>query len=130
MARRKKRSRSSQRDDTTIASPLLRTNPVRYTSPILSLDDRRRFVPFEYDRPLSVRKDQRKVVERVSRARRAENKKPARQRHYKFSFAVPEKVVVCVRRKRRREVLFAMRRTGKGSRKLHRRRDHYSDVRC
>lgn len=46
-----------------------------------------------------------------------------------FRFRVPEKVAICVRRKRRKEVLFAKRRTGKGSRSP-KHRNYYSEVSC
>lgn len=45
-------------------------------------------------------------------------------------FHAPHRVAVCVRRKERREVLFAERRTGKGSRASRRRRDRFSDISC
>lgn len=46
-----------------------------------------------------------------------------------FRFAIPEKVAICVRRKTRREVLFAERRihSGAGARRA---RNYYSDVSC
>lgn len=47
-----------------------------------------------------------------------------------IAFAKPTGVAVCVRRKTRREVLFAKNRTGKGARAFRRRRNHWSDVRC
>lgn len=47
----------------------------------------------------------------------------------RIGFARPRQVVVCVRRHQRREVLFALRRTGKGS-SSPRKRSLYSDVRC
>lgn len=46
-----------------------------------------------------------------------------------LSFDAPHKVAVCVRRKERREVLFAMKRTGKGSRSR-RRRNKFSNMGC
>lgn len=44
-------------------------------------------------------------------------------------FASPDTVLVCARRHRRREVLFALRKTGKGARSK-RRRNSYSNTRC
>lgn len=46
-----------------------------------------------------------------------------------FHFAIPSKVAICVRRKTRREVLFAERRvhSGAGARRA---RNYYSDVSC
>lgn len=48
----------------------------------------------------------------------------------RVGFALPWQVVICVRRKRRREVMFALKKTSKGSGAKNRRRDEYSDVRC
>lgn len=47
----------------------------------------------------------------------------------RMSFVAPKRVLVCVRRSQRREVLFAERRTGKGSRSP-RHRNEWSDVKC
>lgn len=48
----------------------------------------------------------------------------------RLGFAVPQRVALCVRRKTRREVIFAkgLRRAGSGART--RRRNEHSDVRC
>lgn len=46
-----------------------------------------------------------------------------------FSFKDAKRVAVCLRRKERREVMFAKRKTGKGSR-APRRRNYYSSVSC
>lgn len=48
----------------------------------------------------------------------------------RVGFHMPWQVVICVRRKRRKEVLFAKRKTGAGARARVRRRNEYSDVRC
>lgn len=47
----------------------------------------------------------------------------------KLAFGRPLNVDVCISRRRRREVLFARRKTGKGARSP-RKRNYYSDVRC
>ena len=45
------------------------------------------------------------------------------------SFVTPDRVLLCVRRKIRKEVMFA--KGGAGSKKMRRpKRNHYSDVRC
>lgn len=61
--------------------------------------------------------------------------KPAKQRSRAFlahglAFPNPKRVLICVRRKSRREVLFAknLHRRGAGARK--RRRTYYSEVKC
>lgn len=47
----------------------------------------------------------------------------------RISFAAPKAVAVCVRRKQRKEVLFAIRKTGKGAR-ARRKLTRYSGVSC
>lgn len=46
------------------------------------------------------------------------------------SFHAPKTVLVCVRRKTRREVLFATNSTGKGARARRRRQSEFSDIGC
>lgn len=91
------------------------------------LDDNRRFHPMGPLRPVAAtRRYARALVERA----------PIKPSTYKptfpslkLGFAVPEKVARCVRRKTRREVMFATRQTGKGARSR-RKRDYWSNVRC
>lgn len=45
-------------------------------------------------------------------------------------FRAPQNVNECVRRSTRKEVLFALKRTGKGSKAPRRRRGRFSNVRC
>lgn len=130
---RKKRNRSEQRDHTSIASP----PAVRYVPKIKSvplLSDRRLFHPAGDLAPVfSPKRAHKRIVENVvqrprntkSRARNVKRSAPTR-----FAFSVPKKVELCVRRHKRREVLFAMRRTGKGSRALRRRRNYWTGVSC
>lgn len=129
----KRRNRPGQRDHSSIARPPLLpvVSPTRFERlAILEFEDRRRFRPDPFSLPLSPRKDQRRIVERVSRPVGKANKVARFGRDYKLAFAVPRKVSLCVRRKQRREVMFAMRRTGKGARAVRRRRNQFSDVRC
>lgn len=51
---------------------------------------------------------------------------------HRVGFTLPWQVIICVRRKRRREVLHALRFTGKGAtrRMRFRRNNEYSEVRC
>lgn len=90
---------------------------------VRSLEDRRTFHPLRDLRPLgSVRKEARRI--RVA---------PAKTRGLYPSaglrFSDPKLVAKCVRRKERREVLFASKRTGKGAR-ARRRRDAFSGIGC
>lgn len=49
---------------------------------------------------------------------------------YTDHFAAPGAVVMCVRRKQRREVIHALKLSGKGSRARYRRRNSWSGVHC
>ena len=127
----KKRNRSSQRDVSTIASS---SAVYRNVSRPVLLSDRREFHPLGDVAPVySPRKSQRKIVEKkvVTQPNRNKVGRARKQKaYYKISFGVPRKVELCVRRKQRREVMFAMRRTGKGSRAVRRRRNYWSGVSC
>lgn len=132
MARRSRNR--TERDVSPIATTVLR--PTLYSrvhdpvAHILGLRDAR-FFSFDspFDDVSSPRRDQRFVVE----GRNVNSDKRNVQRSSPFSnyfkFAVPEKVTVCVRRKQRREVLFAKRKTGKGA-KARRRRNYYTAIHC
>lgn len=122
MARRS--SRASQRDHFPIANPWLSAVRVSIAPADLSIfEDRRTFHPLQDFRPALTfgKRSSARVIDRV---------KPARSfRPSNFHFAVPNKVAICVRRKRRKEVLHALGRVGAGSSRR-RRRNYYSDVRC
>lgn len=125
----KKRNRSGQRDNNTIAT-LAAARPVKFSQPVL-LSDRRQYHPDKgYAIPFSKRKYQARVEERIKKVVTKTAKRKVRYDRSVFGFAVPKRVELCIRRKQRREVLFAMRRTGKGSHALVRRRNHYSEVSC
>lgn len=121
MARRKKRNRSAQRDISYVANSVA-VRPIRSTA--FLEPDLRRWHPdpvaavFSFNRPHA----------RLTEQPNVNVRKPA-ARGTKLRFAVPEKVSICVRRKSRREVLFALRRTGKGS-KSKRHRTVFSSYEC
>lgn len=118
---------SVYRDRPSVAFPAFyRPPPVRLTV----LEDRRSFHPAGLLRPAGVvsRRDARRIVERAApKARPLSYRDPFPS--LRLGFAVPEKVVRCVRRKQRREVVFALGKTGKGA-KARRRRDAFSDIGC
>lgn len=93
------------------------------------VEDRRRFHPAGKMAPAATfsRRDQRRIVEKVKDVRR---ESPWSMPVARLGFAVPEKVAVCVRRKQRREAMFALRRTGKGAAAKRRRRSEFSDTTC
>lgn len=126
---RKKRNRTTQRDVFPIATPVLRTTPIIPTRPLVS--DRRLYHPDKpFEAPYSVRRKYRRIVEDVRPKLARKSSGNAGVRRSVLRFSVPRKVEMCVRRKRRREVLFALGRTGRGARRRHRRRNYYSSISC
>ena len=136
MARRNRREEDLERDDDPIANLLA---PVPVPAPAVSpgynpfgaihdvlqdIEDRRTFHPDGYFRQaLDLSATPAPARMRDTRSRTARYQVPAldHNRH---------PVLVCVRRKQRREVIFAMKKNGKGARARRRRRNYYSNVRC
>lgn len=105
---------------------------------LVELEDRRTYHPEAYFRPARSRRrsDDAVVVSTITPSR-PPTKRDARfgrpslfMPRDKFRFTVPKHVAICIRRKQRRETLFALSKTEKGSRQRRRRRNHYSDVSC
>lgn len=120
---RKRSGSSVQRDHSPIASRrLLPDLLVPPPSLLRAFEDRRSFHPLGDFRPALT--FSRKEFSRVSDAATPLSKVP------RFRFSRPDKVLVCVRRGVRREVIFAKRKAGKGSRSNRRRRNYYSEVSC
>lgn len=126
----KSRNRSVvQRDATAIASDvrslldLEAPSPVR-SRPLLEIEDRRTFSPVTFRPPATVRRPYFLVTPDPRRGFR---------RSSKFSpvvgFDRPEAVLVCVRRHRRREVLFAAKKAGRGGMRRPR-RGPFSSISC
>lgn len=133
MARRGRSRRPEQRDDFSIANFVAVRSPVIVRPVRVLSDDRRGFHPDRYYRPLfsPVVRD-RDVVE-YPRHKRASVRASKAWSHFDvgaIGVRNPRSVSLCVRRHRRREVLFAKRKTGKGSRRRQRRRNYWSDVKC
>lgn len=112
-----KRMRKTQRDAYVIARRddlfdfadprLLRVRPTDAQKILKDLEDRRRFAPDPFREPIARTVGDKRLVLRTP-------KKELRHVEHRFSFARPEFVSVCARRKERREVLFA--RKGSGGR--------------
>lgn len=124
MAKRKRRKdRSSERDNKSIASSNLLTNTVY--SLLSDIEDRRQYNPSRYAAARGLSKGSAFVQAGEARGSRSSKKFAPDV----FRFTRPNNVAVCVRRQRRKEVLFALKRTGKGS-KSRRHRNSLSDVSC
>lgn len=130
MGRRRRRSDTPQNLNPFDALPLPTLTPPallgRFSvgGALPEVDDGRRYHP-DLFAPLRQTDGTRAAPLRVT-------KKPfKRQLPFGLQFAVPEKTVVCVRRKQRKEVLHALRKTGSGrGRRKSPRRNWYSGVRC
>ena len=144
--RRNSSTKSTQRDDTDIAtdSEVLRkfiTTPKPYTpvvTPQLHLPsfDARRFHPDPVTRPISEPRSSSRLripsngaVSVSGPSRTAVGNRRAGTLPHNVAFSQPKQVSVCIRRKARREVLFAKNRTNKGA-KARRTRSQWSEVKC
>lgn len=109
------------------ALPDLLIRPVsRQRVDLRPFEDRRAFHPLKHARPAITtfkRADARLLID----DRKVDVKKPSRL-PFGVTFAVPQRVAICVRRKRRKEVIFAKGVGGSKTRKP--RRTEFSDVRC
>lgn len=124
MGRRSRRRREVITVRSAMPSPsltsLLRTSPPTLDAPshlIRDVEDRRRYHPLaDYSPPLTYRGSPARVQakQRFSRPHKMAGfitpTVPKR-----VAFKSPKKVLVCVRREQRKEVLFALRKTKKGS---------------
>lgn len=132
MARRGRRN--SQRDAYDIATPvlerrnaltsvdeLLRAYEALDTTPLQDIEDNRRWHPLGDQRPAEAYRRSDRMF--TDAAPLFSDRRPQR------AFAHPPGVAVCIRRKTRREVLHALKRTGGGGSKKRRyRRDSF--VKC
>lgn len=96
----------------------------RFSDPVSLLEfqgDRRRFHPELVKPAFGVNVGATRLVLAPGRSARATLKSP-------IGFAVPDRVLVCVRRRRRREVIFAKGKSGGGNRRG--KRNFWSKVTC
>lgn len=134
MRRRRKKDRSERGATATsnqrLLEPSISITPSR--SYLQEIEDRREFHPERADRPaLSLfgrphRLTEHKVVHRRARPVLLKRSSMPPQ---PIGFVNPQQVVVCVRRKQRKEVLFALGKTGRGARRKPR-RTWRSEISC
>lgn len=129
MAKSKSRNRQSRRDAISSLMPTALPSAVRSPSRSLlrQIEDRRSFYPEPATRPallFSGAKHSLIASTPKKATKRAKSRVPSQ-----VAFYAPSQVLVCVRRKRRKEVLHALRKTGKrGQRRP--RRNSLSHIRC
>lgn len=129
MGKRRNRNRTARRDVSYITSPRL-IEPISFDHLRLSslepIEDRRTFHPEQALRPA-------RSFSRATHALEVSRSPASRRAHLPPSRVVFEdanRVLVCVRRKRRREVVFAMGKAGKGQHRRAPRRSYFSDIGC
>lgn len=126
MSRRRRRNRSdSERPHAVSQRPLatlLRPAPPPI-KPLQLIEDRRTYHPLGADRPARQVSGHPSKPLRVTPSRKF--KIPTQ-----LGFTDPRQVAVCVRRKQRKEVLHALKKTGKGKRHRRPRRTWLSNIRC
>jgi len=138
--RRNNHSKPDERDDSSIASDhlseLLRPPKIQHTAPVAipspakmlkntlrQIEDRRTFHPQGNKRPArSLNRSQHKLV--------LADKKTNPRLSNRVQFDAPKRVLICIRRKMRKEVLFAKAKTGKGARARRHRQSYFSEVKC
>lgn len=152
MARRNKNSNNRRSDETfDFSSEAAPAKPkkfkktfapkVTHTAPKLSeIEDRRTWHPSGKTRParsLTRSQHQLKIATKRHTSPRSTDpvhKKIQRARDarlpHRVQFDAPENVLVCIRRKQRKQVLFALRKTGKGARARRHRQSYYSSIGC
>lgn len=131
MAKSKKSNRP-QRDANVIATrprvlAVVRSPVVslpRPVLPVLAIEDRRQWHPAPFRPAQALQRPAARVV-----ARQKPNQWQPSQTKAILAFADPDKVAICARRSRRRQVLFAFKRTAKGAGSK-RRRNEFSNVSC
>lgn len=122
-------SRGRQRDTSDIASSELLAPPELNLKPI-------RLLPSPIESVLDQVQDTRRYSpDRVASAftvfgTPAPHRKVVGKNFARIGFDTPATAIVCVRRKKRREVLFAKRRRGKGSGARRRRMTEWSKFKC
>lgn len=121
--------------DAILSRPLPRIRPMPVTSvrsQLSEVEDRRRFHPDRVKPVRSLRRHQvpvHLVTPNPKRPGLTPRASHARGVFSRMGFSAPKFVAVCIRRHERREVLFAKKRTGKGSRSP-KRRGTLSHIRC
>lgn len=120
-------ARSRRRRDSFLITSVPRALPFpwlslpRSISPYREIEDRRYWHPDPVAPARSFSRSRHRLTVSSSR--------PSRQTKAAISFASPRRVLVCVRRQVRKEVLFATRRNGRNGGRNYR-RNAYSEVSC
>lgn len=131
------RSDRGQRDDNSLSleTLLALTTPIQPFSPLPSLahvpSQRSQFNEIEDGRRFVPGPSRSRLFAGSSAPLKIGSKRPSQRGPATgVAFASPVHTVRCVRRKERREVIFALRKRGKGAAARRRRRNYWSNVSC
>lgn len=138
MSRRSRRRRSlsppavisrPERDLLTrsLTSPSRLLRDMAASSVLRMIEDRRQYHPLQFFRP--ARKISGHPVSPV-RIRKAPPRKGEAFLAHRLNFAEPNRTLICVRRKQRKEVLHALKKVGRGRGRGAKRRNWYSNIGC
>lgn len=129
MSRRGRARRTSLPSASLFTGPLTLglLRPLAQPSSLQLIEDRRLYHPLDDFRP--ARKTSGHPVEPVTVKKTPLNKSRAFLAHG-LSFHAPNRVVICVRRKQRKEVLHALKKVGRGKGHGRKRRNWYSKIGC
>lgn len=151
MARRNKNSNNRWSDETfDFSNEVAPPKPKKYqtfapkvthTAPKLSqIEDRRTWHPQGKTRPArSFQSSQHKLKIATNRHTSPRSTNPVHLKKaaaraaalpHRVQFDAPQKVLICVRRQQRKQVLFALRKTGKGARAKRHRQSYFSSIGC
>lgn len=127
MARRK--SNQGTRDDMSIANVSLRS-PILRATRLTGMDDRRTFDFEPQTRPAKLFTGSTASITVTSTTQKRKSpSKGARLGRAQLAFTLPGETLVCIRRRRRKEVLFAKRKAGRAGQRRPR-RSPFSGVKC
>lgn len=128
-----RRSRRRNQDNSTIPdavthphTPLtdkLLGNPTEPASPLTEVEDRRTYHPLDVFRPAM-------EIGGTQTTQRVVKKSPYSKLPFGLSFAKPDATIICIRRNQRKEVLHAMRKTGRGQSRKRPSKNWYSKIGC
>lgn len=131
MSRRGRSRRPSESiADAVLSQPLTPSRLLRdlaRPSDFRDVEDRRTYHPLDFFRP--ARDFGGHPVEQVN-VNRPVQKKFSRVLPFGLKFAAPERTVICAKRKSRKEVLHALKKTGKGKGRRKPRFNWYSKIGC
>lgn len=113
--------------DVLLQSPL-KSPSVRSLS-VLDIEDRRTFT-FDADRPFSSSRRRQSPIKLKNASNKARRVPGYYMQRDVFAFKHPPSVAVCIRRKQRKQVLHALRKTGRGSGRSSRRWMRTSSIHC